>query len=200
MVSESDNTATDALIAILGRDAVEAEMAKVGCVRCNTPLLTTREFFNLKDETHDELARQYVACDLEGRRALLLAKAETFASTNLRTSPTPRLVEEIEWYASAEEVVSGLELLKKAGASGGAEALSILAVNPGTGVAERYEYVGFKGGSEPGVLSLAYLLRRKSGAWIGVAAIWNSVGANLDAEKFGGLMERLLALLSAEAS
>ncbi len=50
MISISDNTATDALIRVLGREAVAAEMVASGHAEPsrNIPMLTTVEFFALK--------------------------------------------------------------------------------------------------------------------------------------------------------
>ena len=66
----------------------------------------------------------------------------------------PTAVEQVEWFASPLDVCRALHRLGRNG-----EARSILAVNPGVAAdAGRWEYVGFKGGSEPGVLAVAWLV------------------------------------------
>ena len=62
MIAESDNTATDSLIDYLGRESVEG-------IAGLAPLLTTREFFQLKADP--ELYEDYTRRDLAGRRGLL---------------------------------------------------------------------------------------------------------------------------------
>jgi hypothetical protein len=58
--------------------------------------------------------------------------------------------------------------------------------------------VGFKGGSEAGVLNLSFLLRREDGAWFAVAATWNDPTAAVDEARLIALTSRLLALMAKE--
>ena len=78
-----------------------------------------------------------------------------------------------------------------------ARARALLAINPGTPTPEgAFSYVGFKGGSEPGVMSLAWLLGADSGDWFAVAATWNNSEETLDETRFVGLASRALFLLA----
>ncbi|QDZ06465.1 hypothetical protein FPZ24_02395 [Sphingomonas panacisoli] len=79
---------------------------------------------------------------------------------------------------------------------GGDTALSLLTVNPGTDAVTRarFDYVGFKGGSEPGVLTLNYLVRRKDGRWFAVVGDWSRTDAGVDTGLFAQLMNRALIL------
>ena len=78
----------------------------------------------------------------------------------------------------------------------GDTALAVLAVNPGIDAATRakFDYVGFKGGSEPGVITLNYLVRRKDGRWLAIAGNWHRADAGVDTLMFSQLMIRALAL------
>ena len=69
---------------------------------------------------------------------------------------------------------------------GGDTALALLAINPGTDAATRarFDYVGFKGGSEPGVITLNYLVRRKDGRWLAIVGNWHRTDAGVDTGAF----------------
>jgi hypothetical protein len=58
-----------------------------------------------------------------------------------------------------------------------------------------YAYAGFKGGSEPGVINLTWLIRNRAGAWHVVTGSWNNPAAPVDEARFTGLMGRALALV-----
>ena len=72
-----------------------------------------------------------------------------------------------------------------------------MAINNGVGpvAAEPWRYLGYKGGSENGVLSMSLLGERKAdGKWFIVTASWNNADANLASDRMVGLVTRLLAL------
>jgi hypothetical protein len=73
MISISDNTAANMLIALLGRHAVEAATRAAGMTHParNVPFLTTRELFVLKLHDWPKLAERYLARGPAGRQALL---------------------------------------------------------------------------------------------------------------------------------
>lgn len=198
MISRSDNTATDALLQALGRDKVEAMMATVGvkAPERNRPFLSTREVFALKMGDPAAL-RAWNAADEAGRRAMLsgsLAAVDAAALDPSRLSGQPMAIGEVEWFASPADLVRTLDWIRR---SGDQAALDILAINPGLGraAAEGFSYMGFKGGSEPGVLNASFLLRNKAGTWIAVSTTWNNQAAPLDEAKFIALMGRLIALM-----
>jgi hypothetical protein len=55
--------------------------------------------------------------------------------------------------------------------------------------------MGFKGGSETGVLNATFLLRSKEGRWMALSVTWNNQEAALDEPRFIGLVGRLVALM-----
>ena len=198
MISRSDNTATDALLQALGRDKVEAMMTTVGvkAPERNRPFLSTREAFALKMGDPSVL-RAWSAADEAGRRAILsgpLAAVEAGSLDVTKLSGQPMAIREVEWFASPADLVRTLDWIRK---SGDSRALDILAINPGLGraAAEGFDYMGFKGGSEPGVLNTSFLLRNRAGRWIAVSTSWNNPAAPLDEAKFIALMSRLIALM-----
>ena len=77
-----------------------------------------------------------------------------------------------------------------------APARAILAVNPGTDAETRarFDYLGFKGGSEPGVVTLNWLARTRDGRWLAVTGHWHRTDAAVPTLTFATLMNRALAL------
>ncbi|PKP98575.1 MAG: hypothetical protein CVT74_10605, partial [Alphaproteobacteria bacterium HGW-Alphaproteobacteria-13] len=77
------------------------------------------------------------------------------------------------------------------------ETMAAMAINNGVGpvAGSDWRYLGYKGGSENGVLSMSLLGQRKTdGKWLVVTASWNDADANVDTGRFVALVTRLLAL------
>jgi beta-lactamase class A len=171
MMSISDNTAADHLIHRLGRENVEANLSAMGHADPSlmTPFITARDLFVLKATGNAELAAEYLASDSLGRRALLDGRvADTpIALTDLGDWTTPRNIDTLEWFASTNDLCAAMAKLHDFGIQPGlAPVLETLAVNPGMPFDQaRWPYVGFKGGSEPGVLQLTWLVRRDDDRW-----------------------------------
>jgi hypothetical protein len=77
----------------------------------------------------------------------------------------PRSIYALEWFASPSDLGRALAALDRlASRPGLAPIRSILAANPGMKVdRSTWRYVGYKGGSEFGVLTLAWYLKRADG-------------------------------------
>lgn len=197
MISRSDNSAADSLLGVLGRDKVERLLPELG-VRAperDRPFLSTRDAFALKLGDPALLGR-WKAAGETGRRALLPQLERIDASTldPSRLGGRPAEIGTVEWFASPADLVRSLDWLRR---SGDRTALDLLAINPGLGpaLAKDFDYFGFKGGSEPGVLNLSFLLKARSGRWMAVSATWNSETTTLDEARFVALMSRLIALM-----
>lgn len=199
MISLSDNTATDTLMRILGREKVDAMVARSG-VRdpgATLPVLTTMEAFKLKSPANAELVAQWKAAGPEGRRKLLKDNQARLAATKVDAGlfgETP-LALDVEWFATPRDQAALLDWLRT---SGGDTALQVMAANPGTPSAALFDYAGFKGGSEPGVIYGSWLLKTKKGNWYAVTGGWTRTDAGVQLPVFMNLMNRLIAQLAAQ--
>lgn len=172
MIEISDNTATDILMDLVGRDAVEATLAGLGHgdPAVTLPLLTTRELFTIKLDA--ELLGRYDAADEAGRRQLLADEVAGRPLPELDLSwTTPRSVLSVEWFASPLDICRALVSLDEVASEPGLEPLTeILTTNPGIAFdPAQYDEVQFKGGSEPGVLFGSWLATRPDGSRVVVA-------------------------------
>jgi hypothetical protein len=203
MISISDNTATDHLLGVLGREHVESVQAPMGHAHPerNTPFLGVGEAFRLK--ATPDLAAAYASADVPARRALLAGRVAAVPLESYLPGTEPLRIDTIEWFASAADLCRAVDWLRRhSEAAHGAAAREILAINPGLDLRkERWDYIGYKGGSEPGVINLTLLLRASgSQRWFALAATWNRRDAAVDEGRFLGLVQRLLQLLPAPAS
>ncbi|HEY1605675.1 MAG TPA: serine hydrolase [Allosphingosinicella sp.] len=191
MISRSDNTAADTLLHLLGPEKVEQLLPALGVSAAarDRPFLSTREAFAVKTDSA-ALAR-WRAGDEAARRAMLPALDSTEIDPAALAGP-PHAIDSVEWFASTDDLVRTLDWLRR---NADPTALGILAINPGLPQAkDGFGYAGYKGGSEPGVIAMAFLLRRRDGSWRAVAAIWNDPAAPVDESRFEALMGRLIAL------
>lgn len=205
MISISDNTATDHLLFQLGRQAVEARMGALGNrhAALNRPFLSTGELFRLKLEAGGLTAATYLRFpDEAGRRAWLdEAVAELSLSgedVDLGAFSSPRAIDTLEWFGSGSDLVRTWDGLRQLAAHD-EHLLGVVSINPGLPAAsDHFDLVGFKGGSEPGVLCLSFLLR-KDERWFALAGLWNNTEQALEETTFSGLISRAVVLLAAEA-
>jgi hypothetical protein len=171
MISISDNTAADMLINLLGRAAVEAALTTTGMASpaLDRPFLTTREIFILKLDQWPALAKRYIAANEPSRRALLAStvdRAPLPAVSAAGAWITPRDINSLEYFASASDIcrayASLASLARRPGLSPIGQVLSLnddgLQLDP-----TEWKATWFKGGSEPGVLTLAYLATTRTG-------------------------------------
>ena len=173
MISQSDNTATDVLIDRLGRDAVATAAG-------TELLLTTREYFQLKADP--ALYRRYSSAGLAGRRALLRDMADRpLPRTHLVLRPLQRGA---EWHMSVRRLCALMaEVLD----------LDVMRIEPGPVDPQPWIRVGYKGGSEIGVMNLTSGLIDRDGHRYCVSVTWND-GVSVDRNR---LVEQYLTLLSA---
>ncbi|MBD8677344.1 serine hydrolase [Sphingomonas sp. CFBP 13720] len=203
MISVSDNSATDILLFHLGRQKVEAMLPVVGMTdgaRRNVPFLGTLEMFKLKGIDQGALGTRFLATPPGARRAFLdgpVAAAPIAAiPATLFQDGKPIHIADIEWFASADDLVRTMDWLRRAGdGPGGTELRAILSKNPGLPApAAKWDYAGYKGGSEPGVLNMTFVLRAKDSQWYALSAGWNDPDRSVDTLRFTGLMTRTLEL------
>ncbi|MEE4339980.1 serine hydrolase [Erythrobacter sp.] len=197
MISISDNTATDQLISVLGKDRVEAEIAASGNAdpSRSVPLLTTRELFAMRGVSEEFLAA-YRAADDDEQRAMLAAMTEADVSMEqvqaTFATETPGAID-IEWFASPRDLAG---LLARIAGREDDTARGVMAVQPRLSEerAADWVYAGFKGGSEPGVLNLTWLLRDGQGEYWILTAGWNNPDAGLENAALETIAQRILFL------
>jgi len=199
MISISDNTAADTLLTTLGQDNVGAMVKAIGVADPNRtlPVLTTMQAFELKAPTHAALADAWAKDAPEARAKLLADNAGAFAASPVDAAMfggTPLAIDSVEWFASPRDMARTLDWLRRHGDD---TTRAILSVNRGTDpvTAGLFAYVGFKGGSEPGVITLNYLVRSKAGQWYAVTGNWHDPDAAVSTPDFAALMNRALRLV-----
>jgi hypothetical protein len=181
MISQSDNTATDALIHLLGREAIEPFAPR------NQPLLTTREFFALKNPANAALLQRYRSGDAAERRGVLaeLANAPLPDASLFGDKPVEL---DVEWFFTPRELCGLMNQVAD---------LPLMGVNPGGGLINpaQWQRIAFKGGAEPGVVNLTTGLEAANGKRYCVSATWNNPAAAVDETRFfnlyGGVIEGL---------
>ncbi|MCK1727827.1 serine hydrolase [Bradyrhizobium sp. 142] len=159
MISISDNTATDALIRILGRESVDAISPR------NAPFPTTRELFTLKTQENAPLRAEWRTSDAAHRRAILDRLANTPVPPLIAVSPAA--THEVEWFLTAHELCDLLDATAD---------MPSTSINPGLVDRDYWQNVAYKGGSEVGVYNVSSRLTDKHGRVHCVVATWNGDG------------------------
>ncbi len=197
MISISDNTATDHLVAVLGRERIERHLAAMGAVTSprSVPLLMTSDMFRLKWGRKKDAAKRYLESDLAGKRALLAQLDKDPLPEVGAITAEPKHISELEWFASANDLVRTMDWLRAATAKD-ENARGTLGINNAGLDANGWRWIGFKGGSEPGVLELAWLLQRNDGAWFAVCIGANDPKGAVDGNKVGSIANRAVELLA----
>ncbi len=183
MIAVSDNTATDVLIRLVGREAVEANAPPR-----NRPFLMTREAFILKDPKNGDLLERWRTGNEQARRKVL---------EDALTQPLPDLASfgpllakgpqasDVEWFYTVRELCALID---------GVSDLTAMRINPGLTIRKEWAWVAFKGGSEPGVLNLTTQLESTDGRKFCASATWNNTTSLEDfrlVARYAGLLELL---------
>ena len=204
MISISDNTAADHLLYTLGRRTVEAAVRASGHARpgLDAPFLSTRELFVLKLGTPAAELDRYLALPEAKRRAYLDHRLAD-AYPNLSTAAdwtAARRIDQLEWFASSQDLCRTMAALwTRAQDPKAGPLLDVLSNNPGLPLDKAiWPYIGYKGGSEPGVFNMTFLLRRDDARWFVVTAGFNAAeGGKLEDAKIVTAMTGLIELLGA---
>jgi hypothetical protein len=208
MISQSDNTATDHLLFTLGRENVEAMVATMGHNDPSlfTPFLSTREAFALKAVLTPDRQQAYIAAGPEARSALLNGEvteaANGMVAADVAGFVEPTLIDEIEWFASPNDLCNAMAyLLEQSALPGGLPVLEILTLNPGLPLNRmQWPTIGFKGGSEPGVLNLTWLLQKPDGRWFVISLGANDPTKEIDQDAFLQMASLATTVLAQETS
>lgn len=106
-------------------------------------------------------------------------------SVSAVAGPDPKAVD-VEWFFTAYELCALMSRVQD---------LPLMAINPGVASPAQWARVAYKGGSEPGVLSLVSGLTGHDGKEYCVVAIWNN-DTSLDETEFFGLYAALIEQLA----
>jgi hypothetical protein len=170
MMQKSDNTATDHLFALVGRGQVEAAMVAMGHSdpALNSPIINTRELVTLKYLLSTD--------ELDAYQAMTTAERLEFLETTIEQAgldwlddmedvTVPVEIDRVEWFATRHDLAATVAWIQaKSEELGLLPLLEVIALETQlTFDAELWPYVGFKGGSEPGVLSGTWLMHRADG-------------------------------------
>jgi len=193
MIQDSDNTATDHLLFLLGRENVERRMRQMGHHHpsVNIPMLATREMAIMKYLWTDEEVDAYQAASVAERRELLAQEDRHNEDIeDLPDQVAPLRIDTAEWFADRFDmcrVLLGLHDLAQNPRL--RPVLEVLTLADQIGVdRERFPYVGFKGGSEIGVFAGNWLLVRDDGRRFVMSFALNDHTKGLDPQ---GVVETL---------
>ena len=207
MISVSDNTATDHLLFRLGRDTVAAFQAEMGHAdpTLNSPFPSTREILSLQFAAPAAQRDAYADASPGEKRRLLAEAARipldvAYAAVEAATtapSPAPGRIDAVEWFATSEDLCRAMaSLAERAARPGLVPVREILAINPGLALdPATWTETGYKGGSEPGVLNLTWLLRHADGRRFVLTATFNNPDGPVDESAASALMASAVALL-----
>lgn len=184
MISVSDNTATDHLLSLVGREHVEQQMKTMGHANpaWNMPMLFTREMTMIRDKKAKDRLVRWTALDEAGRRKLLdedIAKLHDYDALDFDTAS----YDLCEWFATPLDIARALSWLRLNAPEGKPSRLmlDVMTVEPKL-ICDRktWPYVGFKGGSEDQILCGNWLLRHKNGKWYSFHTWFNNPAAKLN--------------------
>jgi beta-lactamase class A len=184
MISISDNTATDHLLYLLGRERVEQQMKVMGHAHpeWNLPLLSTRDMVELRNKKLNLPGKEYNQLDEAVKRKFLADHYSGMPNYDAVDFDTAAY-DVAEWYATPKDMAKALAWLKANTSEDEPAHLlrAILAVDPKLPHDKAvWPYVGFKGGSEDQLLAGNWLLQNKSGRWYTMSLYWNNPDGKAD--------------------
>ncbi|EMI7703796.1 TPA: serine hydrolase, partial [Acinetobacter baumannii] len=148
MIQISDNTATDSLIEVLKKPRIETLSPR------NSPLLTTRELFQLIDPSNEKLRNKFKT-GTKSARLEALAELDKLPLPSVSSIGKLATWQDAEWYMSAHEICPLLESVQDAPALN--SSLNPLFKNL------NWQKIGFKGGSEYGVINFSVIGKTQKG-------------------------------------
>ncbi|MBS3813067.1 serine hydrolase [Candidatus Bipolaricaulota bacterium] len=180
MISQSDNTATDHLIELVGRDYLAENTNQK-----NRPFLTTVDVFNLKYGPKD-LREKYVNVGKEKKREILNGfEGLEVSVSDVKNEPT--LIGQIEWFFSTKELAEVIYDIRDT---------SEIFINPGLTTKGDWYRAGYKGGSEPGVLQYTHLLQVEESSPVYVVSLTvNNPEGGVSTDKVTEIATRIISLV-----
>lgn len=195
MISISDNTATDHLIEIVGRKYIEDFISREGLISQKShyiPFLKTKEMFAARafftKQDYQKFAKANRAKKLKMLQKINQAPQKIMSS--LKSWDRPRHIADVEWYATPQEVCRLKFWLQKRPGTIIKETLALNA--PFAQENASFMYSGYKGGSEPGVLEMAYLLKKNDNSWSCFFLGQNNATENINQSRFFQMAQSIL--------
>lgn len=196
MMARSDNTAADHLMLTLGRDAMEKGQvkAKVLYPERNRPFLRTSELFKLKLVAPSNAMSNYAKrIEEDKRKQLELLEKTPLREPRVYTMPTG--IDQVEWFFTVDDLCQIMERLLHSPQQ--TSVLPLLQITKPFDIDDHaWEYLGFKGGAEIGVLNLTLLgkLRHKPD-WYTLSFTWNRTDEPVDEGACIRLVQRAMLIL-----
>jgi beta-lactamase class A len=168
MISISDNTAADALVRLVGPDALKPYAAG------NDPFLTTREVFTLKSDAQTNLREAYLTANTPAARAAVLKRVDSLPLPRInQIVSTPFLG--IEWHYSVRQLCSLMQRVAE---------IPLMTINPGLADASSFRHAAFKGGSDFGIINLTTMVTTQRGTRFCFSATLNDAKHAIDEQSF----------------
>lgn len=201
MISISDNTATDHLLHLLGRENVERQMPIMGHRKpsVNRPLLFTREMVMLRDKKAAGRAATWKKLDEAGRRAFLreqIADLHDYEVVDFDTAA----YDLAEWHASPMDMARTLNWLRlHTRPSDRAHPLrGVIAVTTQIEFDRKlWPYVGFKGGSEAQLIAGNWLMQHRDGRWFALNVAFNRPDGELSPPEIAKVLTEMVETIGA---
>ncbi|HEY6189867.1 MAG TPA: serine hydrolase [Pyrinomonadaceae bacterium] len=199
MISQSDNTAADHLLFLLGRKRIERMLHITGhsTPDLNVPFLSTIEKFRQDKAVEGRDIDQRASSHGEEPGA---ASGESDVEVDRDMISVPERIQgngQAEWFASVIDLCHLVKWIRDNSAlEPDQKVLKLLAINPGlANPSGKWQYIGFKGGADTGVMNMTYLLQSTNGSWYSLSGGWNCPNNMLDKNKFVGLINRAAQLI-----
>ena len=175
MISQSDNTATNVLLRLVGRDGVGQRLGL-------TVVPSTRDLFALKNPANKALLDAYLkGNDAQKRAVLEQAAAAPLPPVGLFAGDAV-VAPQLEWFVPVTTLCSLMNEVA---------ALPLTQINPGVADPSLFKTVSFKGGSEGGVINLTTQVTTNDGRTVCLSATSND-SKPVDQSAFASAYSKLL--------
>jgi len=156
--------------------------------------------FALKFTRDGKPAEVYAESNEEQRRNMLRTMTASVPLESIQFVEEPILPDKVEWFATTADLCRAMDWLRKRSKEAAASPLlGVLGINHGVDVnTDVWTTIGYKGGSETGVLNMTYLLERKDGRWFALSASWLNTTSAVDLAAFAGIVKSAIQVLEAE--
>lgn len=181
MISLSDNTATEALMDLVGREALRPFAGS------NEPFLSPNEAFLLKEAQNSDLLERYRSGDRSSQQSVLREIDDQPLPDIEAFSGQPSAINSVEWFYSTRTLCDLMSRI---------ESSPFMSINPGLANPDNWERVAFKGGSEPGVYNLTTWLESENGTTYCISMTQNNANSALNEDQLNALYTGLLEVLA----